>query len=439
MDTLIATPSDSTNIRAAINRFLQERLQPKLDKLKEGEDEKRQKLINEHQPENWIAHAAKYVSQIQQVTHAIKFTHPNAKDKGTSLSSPGNESAGKFLIGTHTLKGLGTPDTVFYRGAIDMPILAFMNIKVDSKTLLSLACESSSALAAALSDNTSEAKNWMTEFASLTKSKEHPTSHKMAKQLYWPLGNGEYHLLSPLFPTSLVHGVYGRIREDRFSESAKAARAARRNKQLHDHGFCEYPNFAIQNFGGTKQQNISQLNRERHGENYLLASVPPSWKSARISPPMKVESIFDRWLNRNKRIYRLTRVLRDFLIKVQPVNNIDVRNKRAELAASIVDEVIQLAAQLRGLSPGWSQHEECRLNTDECYWLDPYRGHEDKAFAAERSKRNWQDAIYDRFGNWLNAQLNTDKTPMGDSAHKEWRSVLKRERHMLREELYSHD
>ena len=71
--------SESERIKAEITRFLrEERLQPKLDKLKEGDDEARQKLIAEHQPAVWIADAARRVGQIQQVSHAIKFTHPSA-------------------------------------------------------------------------------------------------------------------------------------------------------------------------------------------------------------------------------------------------------------------------------------------------------------------------------------------------------------------------
>ncbi|MES9904033.1 MAG: type I-F CRISPR-associated protein Csy1 [Sedimenticola sp.] len=435
MDTQTGQPNDSANIHAVINQFLQERLQPKLDKLKEGEDEKRQALIDAYQPVIWIADAARRVSQIQQVTHAIKYTHPDAK--GTSLNSQGNPVAGELLVGTHTLNGSPPTDVVGNAAALD--VYKFLRLAVNGKTLLQLASDSDPALASTLSADAEVAQGWMVAFAGITEPKGEPSSHKLAKQLYWPLDNGRYHLLAPLFPTALVQGINSGIREDRFSEAAKAAREARKNKKPHSHGFREYPNFAIQKFGGTKPQNISQLNSERHGENMLIAALPPSWKNNRTGPPLKVETVFDRWLNRNRRIYRLTSTLRKFLLKVQPVNNIDIHEKRAELVASIVDEVIQIAAQLRDLSPGWSQHKECRLNIDECYWLDPFRGLDDPEFSATRSKTNWQDVIYDRFANWLNARLNTDKTPMSNAEHAAWRSALKAEQSMLREELKYHD
>ncbi len=64
-------PGESQRLKTEIARFLRDdRLQPKLYKLSEDDDDKRQKLIAEHQPANWIADAAKRVTQIQQITHA---------------------------------------------------------------------------------------------------------------------------------------------------------------------------------------------------------------------------------------------------------------------------------------------------------------------------------------------------------------------------------
>jgi CRISPR-associated protein Csy1 len=422
-------------IKAVIHQFLQERLQPKLDKLKEGDDEKRQKLLQAYQAETWIADAAHRVSQIQQVTHAIKYTHPDAK--GASLNSAGNKAAGEAFIGTHTLNGSAIPDVVGNAAALD--VYKFLRLEVNGKRLLTLASEKDPAMAAAFSDDPKLAQTLMAAFAGISQAKGQPASHKLAKQVYWPLNNSDYHLLAPLFPTSLAHEVYQGIREDRFSDAAKAARTARYDKQPHEQGFREYPNFAIQNFGGTKPQNISQLNSERHGENYLLASVPPTWKSEPISPPLKVKSIFERWLDRRKDIYRLNANFRRYLVRVEQRNNLDIRNKRAELALNIRDEVMQIAAHLQGLRPGWSAHEDCRLNPAERFWLDPWRVLDDETFAAERARSEWQDAICERFAHWLNARLSSDKTPMSQPEHNEWSHLLKKELRMLREELDIHD
>ncbi len=424
-------PPDALRIRADIDGFLQKRLKTKLDACKD--DDKRQALLESHRLETWIADAAHRVGHIQQVTHGLKYTHPDAR--GTSLSSQGNPTAGDSLIGTHTLNGHSDLDVVGDAAALG--VYAFLCLEVDGKSLLTRATESDPALAAALTDDAEQAHAWMSAFAGLTAPKSQPKSHTLAKQLYWPLGDGGYHLLSPLFPSSLMHRVWTTVQDDRFSETAKAAREARRNKQPHPHGCREYPDIVIQNFGGTKPQNISQLNTERHGENYLLASVPPSWHSDPVRPPLKVETVFAHWFGRRPRVYKLTKILGKFLTGVQDVNrnNRHIRATRAELVDLIRDELVQFAAELHDLTPGWSSHADCRLNLDERYWLDPRRSLEDEAFATGRAASEWRDAICGRFGNWLNARLNTDRTPMGDPEHQEWSTVLDSKLRMMREEL----
>ena len=360
--------------------------------------EKRQKLLDAHQPEVWIADAARRVTQIQLVTHALKFTHPDAK--GTSISSYGNAHVSHLVLGTHSLADQGIPDVVGNAAALD--VNKFLRMQVDGKTLLQRASEGDDALLAAFSPDRDQAKEWVSAFAGITEDKlGGPASHKLAKQVYWPLPDGGYHLLAPLFPTSLVHEIWGRIREDRFSEMVKEARQAHRTHTRHSHGYCEYPGLTVQKFGGTKPQNISQLNSERNGENYLLPSCPPTWRSETIRLPLGVSSIFAGWLGRRKEVRDQLRTLRGFLVSVQQVNNMNIRQKRAELVGYICDELLNLAAEIQNQPSGWSRQAECRLNRSEQCWLDPGRAEEDAAFASIYERGEWCDEITRSFGNWL--------------------------------------
>lgn len=428
---------DAEQIRHTITVFLQDRLQPKLDKLKNGEDEARRKLLAEHEPQTWITDAARRVSQIQQVTHALKFTHPDAK--GSSLSAPGNPQAGKFLVGSHTIADALLPDVVGNAAALD--VYKFVRLEVDGRSLLDRAIAGDSALATALSDDPDWARKWMAAFATLPEPNDKPTTHKLAKQLYWPLGEGRYHLLAPLFPTSLVQVVWAGIREDRFSDEAKAAREARREKRAHPHGYREYPHLAIQKFGGTKPQNISQLNSERYGENWLLPSLPPTWQSDPIRPPFFTESVFSRRFGKRRDVQELTRSLRSFLKSVArpDLNTIDIRNRRAELVIAIRDELLQFAAEIHELDGGWSRDERCRLNPAEQCWLDPKRAATDEEFAARWRRGDWRDEICRRFGNWLNAAISTDRTPLGQAEAEAWQTALDDELRMIRLELANDD
>jgi len=434
LTTTTEQPSNlSSALRTATETFLAERLKPKLDALKEGQDDKRDKLLKEFAPETWISAAARRVTQIQQVTHALKFSHPDAR--GTSLSSNGNPVAGVSLVGTHTLADHAKPDVVGNAAALD--VLKFLRLEVGGKSMLERAASADPALLEALPGDERQAREWMQAFAALTEPQGDPASHKLAKQVYWPLADGEYHLLAPLFPSSLVHRVWETIRDDRFGDDAKAARQARKDKRHHDQALHEYRDFALLKFGGTKPQNISQLNSERHGEAYLLAALPPSWFSESIRAPLHTDSIFGPYLNRPP-LSRLTRALQKFLLKVQGRNNVHIRAKVTELAQAISDEVMQAAARLQELPPGWSAGADCDLVPAERFWLDPDRALEDDAFAEQRAASDWRATICDRYGNWLNARIGGDRLPVGDPEHTEWRSALKQELRMLREELDRH-
>lgn len=435
-------PSLHEQIRSAIQSFLQERLQDKLDGLKAGQDNERDKHLTAFQPENWLAVAANRVEQIQQATHVLKYTNPDAKvakkhskTHSVNLNAKGNPHVGEGFIGTHSLGDIMVLDVAGNAAALD--VYKFLSITVDGQTLLQRCIDHDPALAAAFSDNPETSQNWMEAFANLAQPKGKPASHTLAKQIYWPLGQGQYHLLSPLFPTSLAHTVWARLYDDRFSDKAKAARQARRDHQPHPHGYCEYPNLAIQKFGGTKPQNISQLNTERHGENWLLPSLPPVWQSDPVRPPLGVESVFPRRFGRRRTVRELVDVLKKFLESVEGPqhNNIHIRNKRAELVRYILDELLQYAAEIQTLEGGWSQAEACKLNLPEQYWLDPKRAETDPDFATQWQRGDWQDAICHRFGQWLNAALRTDKLLMGLPESQEWQTVLDDELRMIRLEL----
>ncbi len=349
---------EASALRQLMQNFVQARLQAKLDKLREDDYDERQNLSEKYQLSAWLADAARRVSQIKLATHTIKPLHPDAR--GTNLSISEYQIYPNHLVGTHSLTNNQREDDVVGNAAA-LDVYAFLKLSHESKTLLTRIRNAEPTMQEALSDDPVEAETLLQTFAEITHSKTTPASHTLAKQVYFPLSDGGYHLLAPLFPTTLVHSVYTTIREDRFGDAAKAAREARREGEFWEHGYREYPNVAVQKFGGTKPQNISQLNSERYGENWLLPSLPPVWHSLDVKPPMTVTSIFGRWLFHRPRISQLTKSLRNFLDKTA-YNNLVIRQHRATLIADICDEVLAVAAELTALEPGWTAKPDCKLN-----------------------------------------------------------------------------
>ncbi len=419
----MATPisPEAGALRALIHEFIRSRLQDKLDKLKADEQDKRTQLLEDHQPVNWLACAAKRVGQIQLATHTLKPIHPDAR--GSNLHVPTSEAELPGLVSSSILS---EPDDDVVGNAAALDVYKLLKLECAGQTLLQRALAADPTLTTALSDDQEQAEEWRAAFAGIVDSKGGPASHPLARQLYFPLEDGSYHLLAPLFPTSLVHRLQRTLRNDRFGEAAKAAREARSKGESWPAGYCEYPDMAIRNFGGTKPQNISQLNSERYGENWLLAALPPQWQSDSVRPPLGVPSVFERAFGRQRRVLELSRALRDFLHDTAH-NNVHIRRRRAALVAAICDELMQYAARLSELEPGWSADPDCELHPAERRWLDPRHAHDYRG--------DWQREVSQRFANWLNAVIASDRLRLGEDEHAQWRTDLHGELNLIREVL----
>lgn len=408
-------------LRLLVSTFLSERLESKLEKL-DPDDPKRDELRQQFIPATWLEDAARRAAQIQAVTHSLKPVHPDAK--GTNLYSPPSTLAGIELVGSHCLGNAFAGDVVGNAAALD--VYKFLKQTHEGHSLLALSVAGDADLAAALSDDPVQAQAWLQAFATLTEPRGRVTSHTLAKQIYWQIGDDvqaddSYHLLSPLYASSLAHRVYETLQEDRFSEAAKAARDARKANTFSERTVHEYPQLAVQQLGGTKPQNISQLNSERRGNNCLLASLPPVWRSTDLKPLLNTDSMFHRY-SRRPEVRQAVKALLAFL-KTDPTRNVATRSKRAVWVDLLIDEFLQFTAELRSLEPGWSQTPQCKLTESECRWLDDDGV---KATDAELDRARPTDTperISAAFANWLNAQLRPP-LPMGDPEFLAWRNAM---------------
>ena len=414
--------------RAAISAFLQERLQAKLDKLK-PDDPQRDEVIASFAHDVWLASAAKRVEQIQAVTHSLKPIHPDAR--GTNLYVEPRTLLPLAELGSHALGERFVGDVVGNAAALD--VYKMLKLEVNGRSLLTALLAHDADALDALHTDPAQAQALRDAFVSLTQPRaEGPSSHTLAKQLYWLTGtdacdDAHYTLLAPLYATSLAHAVHAQVQEDRFGEANKAARQARRERKVHDGVFHDYPGLAVQNMGGTKPQNISQLNSERRGMNYLLSSLPPKWKVNAQRFPTHADSVFTRYFDSRPLVRQTVKTLRRYLeSNPNPVK--DTRDHRKELVDVLVDEMVNMAAELQhALPPGWTLDDPrfSALNEDEQTWLDALRAElpEEDDFANRWLAMEWPDAIGTRFGNWLNARLE-GKLSFSDIEFRAWKKEL---------------
>lgn len=429
----------ASRIRSEIEDFILQRRDDKLDKLAD-DDAKRDDLKAQYRPAAWLLDAARRVSQLQMVTHTLKAIHPDAK--GSSLFVPASSLPNRDVVGSHCLPVSSASDVVGNAAALD--VYKFLKLEHDGQTLLDLLQAGDADALAALSNDTEQAQTLRDAFVSITEPNGGPGSHARAKQLYWllspdpdelpnPLDNCHYHLLSPLYASAFSHHLYQTIQQHRFGDEAKAARQAKRDGVDHPHGYSDYPQLAEEKKGGTKPQNISQLNSERKGSNYLLASLPPVWESSGLAPLYHSDSAFSRF-GRRREVLHLLRELRTWLEKHYQApaegeednspNNIYIRDRRKKLQAQLFDELLVYSAEIiNSLPAGWTAHADCKLPVEEQCWLDPWRAAGDEDFNKTWQWQDWPLQVAERFARWLNSKL--DKTlPVNDAEFRYWAREL---------------
>lgn len=438
----------ASGIRAAIDQYLDERLAEKLEPLLKKQAKAEPDSSNhqnasaqitrrraEFERLTWLASAAERSGRVKLVTHVLKMAHGEAK--GTNILLSADAFADDKLLSTRTLGKMRIADGVC-KNAPELPIFKFLvQFGYEGRSMLALARSADPDFIAALSDDSERSAEWAAAFATLAELEGQPASHPLAKQLYWPLDNGGYRLLAPLASSSLAHAAHHRINDDRFSEAAKAARAARKAKQWSERPVREYPNLVSQQLGGSKPQNISQLNSERRGVNYLLPSCPPIWRSDEVKPPLRVESVFGSVLAFQPGMREVLKTLTNFLNSVRDYNNLAIRDKSRELVGMVVAMTIAYGIRIRELPGGWSR--DSQLVPAERYWLDPKLCLDDKEFAGARAASDWPRVIADRFAGWFNGELRRAKLPAADEEHREWRADFRSELALFREELRDDD
>ncbi|MCV4282798.1 type I-F CRISPR-associated protein Csy1 [Pseudomonas capsici] len=416
----------STLFRTAITAFINERKEAKLKGNDEGDGGQ---AAGKYDYATWLADAARRVAQIQAVTHVLKATHPDAR--GSSLHVVPQSRHQHVEMGTHVLGEVYADDIVGNAAALD--VYKFLKVEVEGRRLLDWLQANDADLLNALSDDEATAHEWASAFKGLIRPASTLTSHTMAKQVYWnvsgePTDNSGFHLLQPLFASSLAHAVHQDINDARFGEASKEARQARREEKLYDGQYRDYRNLVTRKLGGTKPQNISQLNSERGGVNYLLASIPPNWKRDRQPDFLNIETAFDRFryfAGVPEQIEALCTLLKKDTPRILPTH--DARKSiEKELNLSLAAFGLTSREQLE---PGWSRHPDCDLPLCEQLWLDPGRialplrdDHldEDQAFIAAFKRNDWPDQVAQRFGQWLNAILRNTGLPVGDVEQRHW-------------------
>ncbi|WP_418358238.1 type I-F CRISPR-associated protein Csy1 [Shewanella basaltis] len=411
-----------------------EPLQKARDKLLENSDDPTQRSIATAQyneaaapiesafnPENWLTDAAKRAKQISLATHAAKFTHSDAKASSMLVTDTHIGSCGYITTASLSNKAI---DAVGNAAALDVAKL--LKITVNNESLITqLQDKHIDALKAFTSDE-ALLSEWQGGFEKAL-GDEKLSGHTLTKQLYYPVNSDamsepHYHLLCPLFSSSLAHELHTQVTKTRFGE-AKEIRDARKKGHFHPELAESFPATAVQNFGGSKPQNISQLNSERYGQSFLLNSAPPTYQ-AQSKPPLTSQSVLNREFN-----FKTSAFIREFKAFLAGLTaqdrNFKTRYKRDYVFVQpLIDCLFNHAVQIQSLTEhaGWSNNQNCQMKHQHALWLDV--NNPNQSFQSEREKGDWLEVVAHDFSLWLLRKLeNKQLYLLGDAEQKYFKKL----------------
>ncbi|ODP97169.1 type I-F CRISPR-associated protein Csy1 [Salinivibrio sp. SS3] len=366
--------------------------------------EKAAPIEAKYEPIRWITDAARRAKQISLATHCPKFTHGDAKATSMLVTEVDKSESSYLTSYSLTEKAI---DAVGNAAAMD--VARFLKVTVEGESLISQLQAGHINALKPLTDDVTLLETWRAGF-SLALNDQTLSAHNLIKQTYFPVNEGEYHLLCPLYSSSLAHTLYAKVRATRFGEKVKAIREAKNKQHYHPESLKAFPRTVKQTFGGSKPQNVSQLNSERHGEGFLLHAAPPSYQQ-QPEDPSKQTSIFNRRL-----AYQASHLLHDFRAFLASLTerdrNFATRYRRDhDFILPLTDVVFDYAARVQQqVSAGWSKGADdkaCRLKREHALWLDVYNP--DAQFQREREAQDWLDTVASDFAAWLLRQLEDKK------------------------------
>lgn len=376
----------------SIQNFLNERKELWLkDRLKKAENDS---VISELQGQaddkfslkEWLPDAAKRVTQLSMVSHPSKFSHPSAKT--SSVIAQAKQINDGYLRSGN----VSYPLDVFGNAAA-MDVFKFLSLPLTEKlTVLDGFERQEESLKTLLVGADLDFETLGTEFLKIKATDTSVKTDHLVKQVYFPIEQAEYHLLSVLTPSGLITRLKQSIDTIRFSEETKQAKELRRKNEHHEIGYADIFDLTITAYGGTQPQNVSVLNSQNAGRAYLLSSCPPMLEKRAIRLPKT--DFFAQCLYRKN--YQESFIQLHKFMQLD-LNNDDIRTAIRNIIQFVIDQILVLASKTREYSvEGWSNQDYyASLPKLQRIWLD-------KIYQTEREEdHDWRDELSREIARWI--------------------------------------
>lgn len=350
--------------------------------------------------EQWFYWALEFGNGSYLATHIAKLTHSSSKGSSVDLryyqtqENPNN----KYLI-TSDFEYLDCayPDNKY------SSISKVYSINIDGVYVGDLLRNEPHVLLDDLIINTTLLKKACESFSSMIQAQK-KQSYFLSKQIYFPIGDNEYHLLLPLTSSSLAQAIHEE-HQIYFNKEQTKAREQQRAGKYSATTVVRYPQKAKLNITGSNHSNASSLNGKRGGKITLFSAQPPQWKQSPKSFGSADNEDFFK---------HLTFALQDDIGELRNyltlLKNKKLSNSKPERANAIHRKVEAISHTLFDTVILINQNEaenwtiSSKLSLPYQLLFEPYRN--DKSAKAEKVTKEWQVTISKSFGIFLNKQLN---------------------------------
>ena len=329
------------------------------------------------QPKEWLENVIGMMDKCKFATHVGKFTHPDSKVNILDYNNEGVE-------GYVTTGGLSsTTDIAINAAYLSVANLLLLELE-NNKTVFDNILDNNSMLNEELSEWNIDILSYRVSLKEMMDCQLNENTEEVLKQVYFPLGNNEYKILTVMSPSSILVKLGNKLKK--IGYDSRECRNDKSERYGEDH--CMIFNQSKVGFGGTKPQNISTLNSKAGGSFYMLESLPPKWKHIDRLPKI---NFFDEIIYRKN--------IEDELKSLNRLFNSDYNNKKIRDSIAynlncIIDKVMNCAYDLQEKEANWSKNA-IKLPMHQKIWLD-------NAYIEERNLSDeWILRVANDFSIWL--------------------------------------
>lgn len=343
-----------------------------------------------YHPELWLVKAIKN-ARYAVTTHSSTFTHPDAKSTPILFfKEPCNNG---YLISNNV--NLSQVFDVFGNAATDTIVketYLFLTSKLaDGRTIWQQFEEETDTAKVFVQNLNQDFDQAYSNLNKIFVNKNETKTTGLLKQVYFPVDEADYHLLSLIISSPLITEFVKRIDQIRFNVSNKEAREYKRKNQHYEGGYSDLFDLTQVGFGGSKPQNVSVLNSQNAGRAYLLSSCPPVLERRTIRLPKT--DFFVQCLYRKN--YQDSFIQLHKFMQLD-LNNIDIRNAIRNIIQFVIDQILLQAFRTREYAvEGWSNQDYySSLPKLQCIWLD-------KVHQTTREEEGWRDELSREIARWI--------------------------------------